>query len=300
MTRVRTRKSRRSRTRRSRMRRINRVKKQYYLGGRSRRYKHKKSRKKNRKRRGTRAHRRIIRGGTTSTTKGMLVRVEGQLEFFQGVYRKNQKLEDQVKQARARCHELITNYYRSIDPKTTLPSHQRKVAPARAVARARRNINDKMEHFAKFFKENENDSNRKYWFSEDGQYRLECIMGGDADFIRKVNVTNSLNFSPYNIKNRADDEHPSEHKSQGAYILSVNNHTIPNTEVDIKESEWLLSWIPKLYKVPQKPAKYIVESREDEGAEFFGEECHEFKAENYSQKFEVIEEEVSAPAAATR
>ena len=52
MTRVRTRKSRRSRTRRSRMRRINRVKKQYYLGGRSRRYKNKKlrkSRKKNRK-----------------------------------------------------------------------------------------------------------------------------------------------------------------------------------------------------------------------------------------------------------
>ena len=54
MTRVRTRRSRtrRSITRRSRMRRINRFNNQYYLGGRSSRYKNKKlrkSRKKNRK-----------------------------------------------------------------------------------------------------------------------------------------------------------------------------------------------------------------------------------------------------------
>lgn len=137
--------------------------------------------------------------------------------------------------------------------------------------------NVQREYFAKFFEEHESDSQRKYWFSENRQYRLECIMGSNAHFIRQVRVTDPIH--PYNINEHA------ENKSQGAYTLSVNKYAIPDSDAAVTESKWLLSWIPKLYKVPQKPAKYIVEGKEydEEDAEF----TPRFDAQIYEHDFEV-------------
>lgn len=216
-------------------------------------------------RRGTRAHRHIIRGGMTHATDvsgtdatEINVRIKGPLSFFGGVYQKNPEMEEHVKQARARCLELIMGA--SMD-------------------------NDEREHFAKFFKENESDSQRKYWFSENGQYRLECIMGSNAHFIRQVLVTDPIH--PYNISEDAKCEHPSENKSQGTYTLSVNKYAIPDSDAAVTEGKWLLSWIPKLYKVPHNTTKYIVEGKYDnkEDAEFIP----KFDAQIYENDFEVTE-----------
>ena len=130
-----------------------------------------------------------IKGGSSLLidTTVKIVTIEGELNYLNGVYKKNSEEEHLVKLARDKCLQHIN---RCTD------THKQ------------------MSLLAKFFTE---DNTREYWFGDNG-YRLERITGENASCIGNIGDTD--------LPIRPDGVHSIE-LEKGTYILSSNNYSIP-------------------------------------------------------------------------